>query len=165
MQAYKRYAARRGISTFLYSDCGTNFVGANRQLRTLFNDAFAVSPTISRYLADNGTTWRFNPSADPHFGGLWEAAVRSVKHHLCRVVGDTSLTFKEMKTFLTQVEACFNSRALQAQSDDPNDLVLLKPSHSVIGSPIFTVPELSLIDLKQNRLQRWQLTRQMYEDF
>ncbi|XP_033224654.1 uncharacterized protein LOC117177813 [Belonocnema kinseyi] len=111
------------------------------------------------------TTQRFKPLAVPHFGGLWEAVVCSAKHHLRRVVGDTSLTFEEMTTFLTQVEACLNSRPLQVQSDDPNDLVPLKPNNFLIVSPIFTVPEPFLINLKQNRLQRWQLTRHMYEDF
>ncbi|XP_033227793.1 uncharacterized protein LOC117179790 [Belonocnema kinseyi] len=163
--AYKRFAARRSISTFLYSDCGTNFVGAERHLRTLFNEASAFSSTISRYLAHNGTTWHFNPQAAPHFEGLWEATVHSVNHHLRQVLGDTSLTFEEITTFLTLVEACRYLRLLQAQSDDPNDLVQLTPCHFLIGSPIFTVPEFSLIDLKQNPLQPWQLTRQMYEDF
>ena len=125
--AYKRFSARRGISTFLYSDCGTNFVGADGQLRTLSDEVSAFLSTISCYLADNGTTWRFNPPAAPHFGGLWEAAVRCVKHHLRRVVGDITLTFEEMTTFLTQVEACLNLRPLQAQSDDPNDLEPLTP--------------------------------------
>ncbi|XP_033222622.1 uncharacterized protein LOC117176480 [Belonocnema kinseyi] len=109
--------------------------------------------------------WRFNPPAAPHFGGLREAAVRSVKNHLRRVVGDTSMTFGKTTTFLTQMETCLNLRPLQAQSDDPNDMVPLMTSHFLISSSIFTVPEPSHIDLKQNRLQWWQLTRQMYEDF
>ncbi|XP_033224574.1 uncharacterized protein LOC117177773 [Belonocnema kinseyi] len=99
--AYKRFAARRGISNFLYSDCATNFVEPDRQLRTLYNEASAVSSTISRYLVDKGTTWRFNPPAVPHYGGLWEATGRPVKHHLRRVVGDNSLTCEEMTTFIT----------------------------------------------------------------
>lgn len=32
----------------------------------------------------------------PHFGGLWEAGVKSFKHHLVRVLGDSHLTFEEL---------------------------------------------------------------------
>ncbi|EFN69637.1 hypothetical protein EAG_00358, partial [Camponotus floridanus] len=61
--------------------------------------------------------------------GLWEAAVKSVKHHLRRVVGDAKLTYEEMATLLAQVESCLNSRPLQPMSDDPEDLEALTPGH------------------------------------
>ena len=73
-----------------------------------------ASATINRYLADSGTTQRFKLPAATHFGGLWEAAVRSGKHHIRRVVGYTTLTFEGMTTFLNRVEAFLNSRQLQA---------------------------------------------------
>lgn len=123
--AYKLFAVRSGISTFLYRNCDINFVGADKQLRPLFDETSAVSATINRYLTDNRTKWRFNPSVAPPFGGLWEAAARSVNHHLLRVVRDTTSTFEEMTIFLTQMEACLNSRPLQAQSDDLSDVVPL----------------------------------------
>ncbi|EFN70688.1 hypothetical protein EAG_00141, partial [Camponotus floridanus] len=60
---------------------------------------------------------------------LWEAAVKSTKHHLRRVIGESTLTFEEMSTLLAQIEACLNSRPLQALSDDPDDLSALTPGH------------------------------------
>ncbi|XP_070170868.1 uncharacterized protein [Polyergus mexicanus] len=36
LAALRRFIARRGLCRALYSDCGTNFVGANAQLRALF---------------------------------------------------------------------------------------------------------------------------------
>ncbi|XP_033229750.1 uncharacterized protein LOC117181300 [Belonocnema kinseyi] len=82
--AYKRFSARRGVSHTLYSDNGTNFVGADREFREIFSEASAESDKIVRHITDNHTTWKFNPPAAPHFGGLWEAVVKSVKHHLRR---------------------------------------------------------------------------------
>ena len=46
----------------------------------------------------------------PHFGGLWEAAVKSMKTHLRHVIG--SVTFEEFTTVLAQVKSCLNSRPL-----------------------------------------------------
>ena len=47
----------------------------------------------------------FIPERAPHFGGLWETAVKSIKKH---IVGTVILTFEEMTTVLTQIEACLN---------------------------------------------------------
>jgi len=105
-------------------------------------------------MADQGTHWRFNPPAAPHFGGLWEAAVKSVKHHLRRGIGETRLTFEEMATFLAKVEACLNSRPVQALSDDPEDLSALTPGYFLIGGPLNAMPEPSLLNVPANQLTR-----------
>lgn len=97
-------------------------------------------------LAGEGIQWRFNPSAAPHFGGLWEAAIKVVKHHLRRAIGETTLTFEEMSILLSEIEACLNSRPLQALSDDPADLMTLTPGHFLIGSALTVVPEPSLLE-------------------
>ena len=56
-------------------------------------------------LSEMGTEWFFIPPASPHFGGLWEAGVKSIKTHLLQTIGNSSLTFEEMSTLLTQIEA------------------------------------------------------------
>lgn len=116
-------------------------------------------------LANDGTQWLFNPPAASHFGGHWEAGVKSVKYHLKRVVGDNFLTYEEMNTLLTQIETVLNSRSLSPLSDDPEDLNALTPGHFLTGSSLTTIPEPSLLSLKGFRLSRWQLTRQMLESF
>jgi len=101
----------------------------------------------------------------PHFGGKWEAGVKSVKYHLKRIIGTHLLTYEEMTTFLTQVEAVLNSRPLCPLSDDPDDLQASTPAHFLIGGPLATIPEPSLERVKISHLSRWQLTRQMLESF
>jgi len=110
LAALRRFTSRRGLCHTLYSDCGTNFVGADAQLRTLFQPAGQEVHQIIRRMANQGMRWQFNPPAAPYFGGLWEVAVKSVKYHLRRVIGETRLTFKEMATFLAEVKACLNCR-------------------------------------------------------
>ena len=163
--AYKRFTARRGICATLRSDCGTNLKGADSQLRDLFSSASNELGVLATLLANDGTQWLFNPPAAPHFGGKWEAGVKSVKYHLKRVIGDHSLTFEEMTTLLTQIEAVLNSRPLSQLTEDPNDLDALTPGHFLMGGPPTVVPEPSLENIKESRLSRWQLLRQMLENF
>ncbi|XP_011859087.1 PREDICTED: uncharacterized protein LOC105556601, partial [Vollenhovia emeryi] len=165
LAALRRFISRRGICCTLFSDCGTNFVGADAQLRAMFSARSPVLQQIKARTATEGISWRFNPPSAPHFGGIWEAAVRSLKHHLRRVLGNHKLTFEEMSTLLAQVEACLNSRPLQALSDDPEDLTALTPGHFLVGSALTAIPEPSLRDLPMNRLTRWQLLQQMRDHF
>ncbi|XP_025266369.1 uncharacterized protein LOC112638589 [Camponotus floridanus] len=165
LAAFRRFISRRGLCEEMYSDCGTNFVGADRQLREFFRASSPDGRRIAQGITKEGVSWRFNPPAAPHFGGLWEAAVKSTKHHLRRVIGESTLTFEEMSTLLAQIEACLNSRPLQALSDDPDDLSALTPGHLLIGAPLLAVPEPSLADQSPNTLSRWQLLQQMRDHF
>ncbi|XP_025267294.1 uncharacterized protein LOC112638912 [Camponotus floridanus] len=165
LAAFRRFTSRRGLCKEVYSDCGTNFVGADRELRLLFQASSSDGRRIAHIAASDGIRWRFNPPAAPHFGGLWEAAVKSTKHHLRRVLGDTTLTFEEMSTFLAQMEACLNSRPLQALSDDHGDVTALTPGHFLIGAPLLAVPEPSLADGSSSLLSRWKLLQRMRDQF
>lgn len=158
IQALRRFASRRGKPKDMYSDNGTNFVGACNKLRDL-NDLLkspAHKEKIAYHCLEEGTQWHFNPPSAPHFGGLWEAAVRSAKGHLLKVVGETLISPEDMTTLLAQVEGCLNSRPLTPMSDDPNDLDPLTPSHFLIGSNLQALPDPDLDNFPMNRLDRYQ---------
>lgn len=161
--AFKRFTSRRGICATLTSDCGTNFQGADAELRRFFDASTQESKQLANLLASDGTQWTFNPPSAPHFGGKWEAGVKSVKYHLRRVVGATLLTYEEFNTLLTQIEATLNSRPLSALTEDPDDLQALTPGHFLMGCAPTTIPEPSIEHLNSSRLSRWQLIRQMME--
>lgn len=82
-----------------------------------------------------------------------------------RVVGAHTLSIEEIDTLLTQVETCLNSRPIAPLSDYPNDLTSLTPGHFLVGGPLITVPEKSLLDMNEARLNRWQRVQRMYEQF
>ncbi len=90
LAALKRFISRRGRPSDLHSDNGTHFVGANNILKEIYS--FLALPTtqttITSYFSTQKINWHFSPERAPHFGGLWEAAVRSTKFHLRRVIGD-----------------------------------------------------------------------------
>ncbi|XP_046145693.1 uncharacterized protein LOC123989018, partial [Osmia bicornis bicornis] len=96
---------------------------------------------VAELIANEGTNWDFIPPYSPHFGGLWEAAVKSAKRHLLRSVEGHRLTFEELTTLLCQVEACLNSRPLSPLTDDPKDFSALTPNHLITGHSLSAIPE------------------------
>ncbi|XP_058802831.1 uncharacterized protein LOC131670868 [Phymastichus coffea] len=125
----------------VWSDNGTTLQGADQELKRLFHSAATFSKEIAETLANDGVTWNFIPPRAPYFGGLWEAGVRSFKHHLKRVVGDAKLTFEEFSTLAVQIEACLNSCPLSPLSSDVEDLAPLTPEHFLIGSALLAPAE------------------------
>lgn len=164
LAALRRFIARRGKPSHLYSDNGTTFVGAHNELKRFFSNNSTVEGVVN-FSTSEGISWEFIPPRAPHFGGLWEAGVKSMKSHLKRVIGNASLTFEELTTVLSQIEACLNSRPLCSLSDDPDSPAALTPGHFLIGQPLCTYPEPSVLKIPANRLHRWQLTQQLYQSF
>lgn len=164
--AYRRFCSRRGFPHHMYSDNGTNFVGASRVIRKeASSQLLHISQDIVDDLANNGSTWHFIPPAAPHFGGLWEAGIKSMKHHLKKIIGDSTLTFEEISTLLTQIEACLNSRPLCPTTSDPSDTSALTPGHFLIGDALLAPPESSFQTLHTNPNTRWQLVQKLKFDF
>ena len=121
--ALRRFIARRGKPSLIMSDHGTNFVGADRELEQMYDfvQERKTKGEITDFCSTHGIEWKFIPQRSPHFGGLWEAAVKSMKFHFKRVVGDVKLTFEELMTVLCQIESCLNSTPLTllpAHDDD-----------------------------------------------
>lgn len=164
LEALRRFVSRRGLCAHMYSDCGTNFVGADRELREVMEKT-EVNNAIADDLSSRGIQWHFNPPSAPHHGGLWEAGVKSAKHHLRRVVGNNLLTYEQFHTVLCQVEAVLNSRPLYAASADPEDFQALTPGHFLIGEPLMTVPSINLENAATNRLTQFQRQQQRLQHF
>lgn len=167
LHCLQRFLSRRGLCKNIYSDNGTNFVGARNEIRELHNMLLnnKFQQDVHDFLVNQSISWHMIPPSAPHFGGLWESAVKSAKKHLYRVIGDTRLTYEELYTVLTQVEACLNSRPLTPQSNDPNDLNPLTPGHFLTGGSLTALPQPDLGDLPRNRLNRYQHLQQMLQHF
>lgn len=161
--ALRRFMARRGHVLHMYSDNATNFVGAANFLHQEILQ-ITQSPQFQNTITNIGTQWHFIPPSSPHFGGIWEAGVKSVKHHLRRVIGDSTLTYEEMTTFLHQIEACLNSRPLCAQTENINDNTILTPSHFLIGREAVGTPD-PIENINTDLVNRWKQIQKMKKDF
>ena len=121
--------------------------------------------TISEFCSAQNIEWKVIPERAPHFGGLWEAAVKSMKFHLKRVVASTKFTFEDFTTILTQVEASLNSRPLTPLSCDSDSVKALTPGHFLIGKPIESLPDMSLSYRALLLLRRWHLCQSIVRYF
>ncbi|XP_033221084.1 uncharacterized protein LOC117175486 [Belonocnema kinseyi] len=167
LAALRRFIGRRGVPEHIYSDNGTNFVGANKELREIYDffETEEFKKKIGSFALSKRKEWHFNPPLSPHFGGIWEAAVKSFKHHLKRLLKDQKLTYEQMNTLLIEIEVIFNTRPLYALSADPDDPLAIAPAHLLIGRPFNFLPEKNLISVPDNRLSTYNLITKAQQDF
>ena len=164
LAALKRFISRRGLPQHIHSDNGSNFVGVRNDLLEFYKHLSSqeTQNAVHSFLLTQKKTWHTIPERAPHFGGLWEAAVKSAKHHLKRVVGQQTLTFEEFTTIASQVEACLNSRPLGAlTSHSPDGMAPLTPGHFLIGRALQAYPEALLTD-NPSLYKRWNLCQQHF---
>ncbi|XP_055619018.1 uncharacterized protein LOC129764190 [Toxorhynchites rutilus septentrionalis] len=140
LTAFDRFVSRRGKPTTVWTDNGTNFVGAAnlfREWEKFFNRQ--ENQNEIQHSQGNSIEWRFNPPEASHFGGIWEANIRQTKALLVKQTGGAALSFEEMSTVLARIEAVLNSRPITQLSDDPEDLEPLTPGNFLIFRPVTAV--------------------------
>ncbi|GFW74593.1 integrase catalytic domain-containing protein [Trichonephila clavipes] len=141
--AFRRFIARRGRPTTIYSDNGKNFVGTFNALNSIDWDKiqdFALKIKIQ---------WKFSPPSAPWWGGFWERLVGMLKNVLRKVLGKASLNEEELNTLLCDAESIINSRPITYLSEDPKDLVALTPAMFLQEIREIGVPDFDMIDSKK----------------
>lgn len=129
LMALRRFIARRGQPAELYSDQGTNFRGGETELREAFR---RLSPDLQQLLASQRIRFHFNPPASPHFGGVWEREIRSIKSALC----SESVSEEVLQTVLIEIEAILNSKPfgyVSANLADPDPVTPQLPADGAAG--------------------------------
>ena len=108
------FVARRGCTEMLATDNGTNFRGAQKELKDLYDllQAPKTQNAVNRYCTTQHIKWTHAPARSLHFGGLWEAAVKTMKLLLAKVVGSHNLFIDELYSITVEIEAILNSRPL-----------------------------------------------------
>ena len=167
LAAFKRFLSRRGPVTLILSDGGTNFVGASRKLGEIYSflESSDFNTEILKELTPRKIEFKRNPPAGPNFGGLWESNIKNVKNHLYRVMGSQILTYEELNTLLTQIEAILNSRPLCVLSSDPNDPIALTPAHFLCTEPLNFLPAHNLTEVNVSRVRRQALIDKLLQSY
>ncbi|GFU82052.1 integrase catalytic domain-containing protein [Trichonephila clavipes] len=153
------FIARRSKPYVIWSDNATNFKGA----RNILNEwnKICKSNRIQLFSTEEGIEWNFIPPASPHFGGLWEANIKSMKRILLRVAKSAITNIEELTTLVTQIEVVLNSRPLSPLSSVPNDLNPLTPGHFLTNCAISSFPEPYTASDSLSYHSRWKLIQSM----
>ncbi|GFV50707.1 integrase catalytic domain-containing protein [Trichonephila clavipes] len=161
----RRFIARRSKPSVIWSDNATNFKGARNILNEWNEICTHKSNRIQIFSAEEGIEWNFIPPASPHFGGLWEANIKSMKRILLRVAKSAIMNFEELTTLMAQIEAVLNSRPLSPLSSDPNDLNPLTPGHFLTNCAISSFPEPYTASDSLSYHSRWKLVQSLRDKF
>ncbi|PWA22445.1 hypothetical protein CCH79_00020932, partial [Gambusia affinis] len=127
INAFRRFIAVRGPVKHIYSDRGTNFIGACKEMKIPSN---MDDTTVRTYLSDQGCVWTFNPPHASHFGGTWERMIGLAR----RILDSMFLQMKDklshevLTTFMAEVTAIINARPLVPVTTDPDDSFILTPA-------------------------------------
>ncbi|XP_070067217.1 uncharacterized protein [Drosophila virilis] len=167
LKSLKRMVACRGPVSHIYSDNATNFVGASNKLLELKKFMFNTSTqdAMLSYCSSEEITFHFIPLRALHFGGLWEAAVKSAKSLLVRTLANTRFTFEELNTTVVEIDAVLNSRPLSPLSSDPNDFSALTAGHFLNGDAPRVLPEREIIINNISNLDRYEQITAVKQQF
>lgn len=163
IDAYERFAARRGHCRSIRSDNAKNYVGAKNKLDRVL-EVWQKS-AHSSVMASRGIDWIFIMPRSPSQGGSHEAAVKLFKHHLKRVVGTQKPSVLEFQSVITKIEGCLNSRPLGALSEDGSDELALTPAHFLTGGAFEPVPTEVLVAEISSLTSKWRHVQQILHSF
>ena len=163
IMALRRMMARRGKPRNIYSDNGTNFVGAERELTECLDglDQAKISDTLSQ----DRIQWFFNPPSAPHFGGVWERLVKSAKKALKIILNGQLVNDETLLTVMVEVESLLNSRPLTHVSVDPQDLEPITPNHFLLGRNSPNMPPGVFDERDLNSRKRWRQAQTLTDHF
>ncbi len=162
LMSLRRFIARRGSPVELLSDQGTNFRGGERELWEAFQ---CMSPDLQQRLAPQKIAFHFNPPAAPHFGGVWEREIRSIKMALSATIGVQTVSEEVLRTVLVEVENILNSKPLGYVSSNVADPDPVTPNLLLMGRLDNSLP--AVIYPKEEGLsrRRWRHSQVLADHF
>lgn len=135
--AYQRFTSVRGHPQKIWSDPGTNFIGAKLVLEEMYTYLKQQrKESLEEYAAKNGTywTWKILPANSPHRNGAAEAAVKITKRALQSLGKGGGLTFGEFLTVLKLAANLANERPIDARVQSREDRIqYISPNTLLLG--------------------------------
>ena len=103
------------------------------------------------------------PPKASHFGGFFEALIKSAKRAVAAVLSDADITDEDPLTTFTGAEGLFNSRPLAYQSADHEPV--LTPNHFLHGQAGRQLPPEVVHEIDSHPRRHWLRLQQLAEGF
>lgn len=161
--AIRCFMNRRGTPRAFYSDRGTNFIGAERELKEALKNV--DQQLVAKRFVSPDIEWHFNPAAAAHMGGSWERLIRSIKVSLNPWLAKRNPTRQELHGYLTEIENIINSRPLTYLPIDSAESEALTPNHFLLGSSTGVKPIGPLDDSVPLLRKSWMNIQNMAQKF
>lgn len=153
IMALKRFIARRGRPQSIYSDNGSNFVGADNELRKCIKQL--DEERVQNFCAPRQIEWNFQPPSAPHFGGAWERLVQCTKKTLKAILANRIVSKVVLSTALAEAEGILNSRPITHVSNDAGDIEALTPNHFLLMRANPSYEDTDVSDREINSTKVW----------
>ncbi|XP_055604719.1 uncharacterized protein LOC129752952 [Uranotaenia lowii] len=159
--AIRRFIVQKGSPKEIYSDNGTNFLGASNELSREID-----AGNLAECFTNTDTRWIFNPPLAPHMGGVWERMVRSVKAALSAMQMTKNPDEETFRTIVREAEGIVNSRPLTFIPVDHELQEALTPNHFLmLSSNGVTQTPRRLIDDRTSHRNNWNLLNHAVDQF
>lgn len=122
LNALRRFFARRGIPNLIICDNAPTF-----SLSAQILDSAIKNSSLNDVLSNNTIQWKNINTYAPWQGGFYEMLIKSIKHALYKCIGRTKLSFDNLTTIITEIEATLNTRPLTYQESERDEFTCIRP--------------------------------------
>ena len=113
--------------------------------------------------------WEFIVEKAPWHGGFWERLIKSVERCLKKSIGRASLSFKELRTIMVDIESNLNNRPLIYVFDDEQGMSFpLTPANMIYGRRITSTPNdghFEIVSTNKSLTRRAKYQRKILNNF
>ena len=137
LQAFRRFVSRRGLPSVMISDNAKTFKSAANDIKKI-----RQSREVQRHLTNKQVNWQFIfLEKAPWWGGFWERLVQSIIRCLKKTIGQTTLTYEELRTAVIEIESTLNNRPLTyICGDEDGSSCCLTPANLIYGNRLSSIP-------------------------
>ena len=162
--AFRRFVSLRGNPNNCWSDCGTNFIGAQHYLKELLND-WNISRIQSVISEEFSSTfqWSWNVPRASHQNGIVESLIKSVRQALDATSKNQALTEEQWRTYLAEVTCLINQRPLYPSSNGIWESPPITPNDLLIGNHF--PPPMPEVESKVNPRHLMRSTEKRVQEF
>ena len=138
IQSLIRFISRRGKPTLIYTDNATQVKAGEREIKKLYK---AIEwKTVNESAAERGITFEYSLPAAQFQNGISERLIKSLKRSMKINLGNAMLTFIELQTAITEIEAQINNRPLITPSSGIFGQTVT-PAQLTIGRNLEAIPD------------------------